>query len=72
MCGTRVIKPEGEVDRRCPNVSCPAQIEERLKHFARREAMDVEGLGDALVHQLVESGLVRDFAGCVSNPVMVA
>ena len=45
-----------------PNASCPAQIEERLKHFARREAMDIEGLGDALVRQLVEQGLVRDFA----------
>jgi DNA ligase (NAD+) len=56
------VKAEGEVDRRCPNVSCPAQIEEALKHFARREAMDIEGLGDALVHQLVEKGLVRDFA----------
>jgi DNA ligase (NAD+) len=62
VCGTTVVKPEGEVDRRCPNVSCPAQIEERLKHFARREAMDVEGLGDALVRQLVETGLVKDFA----------
>jgi DNA ligase (NAD+) len=62
VCGTPAVKAEGEVDRRCPNVSCPAQIEEALKHFARREAMDIEGLGDALVHQLVEKGLVRDFA----------
>jgi DNA ligase (NAD+) len=62
VCGTLAVKAEGEVDRRCPNVSCPAQIEEALKHFARREAMDIEGLGDALVHQLVEKGLVRDFA----------
>jgi DNA ligase (NAD+) len=62
VCGTAVVKPEGEVDRRCPNSSCPAQIEERLKHFARREAMDIEGLGDVLVRQLVERGMVRDFA----------
>ena len=62
VCGTAAVKAEGEVDRRCPNVSCPAQIEERLKHFARREAMDVEGLGDALVRQLVEKQLVHDFA----------
>ncbi len=62
VCGTEAVKPEGEVDRRCPNSSCPAQIEERLKHFARREAMDVEGLGDVLVGQLVQQGLVRDFA----------
>jgi len=61
-CGAEAVKPEGEVDRRCPNSSCPAQIEEGLKHFARREAMDIEGLGDVLVHQLVERSLVRDFA----------
>jgi DNA ligase (NAD+) len=61
-CGTPAVRAEGEVDRRCPNSSCPAQIEERLKHFARREAMDIEGLGDALARQLVEKGLVRDFA----------
>jgi DNA ligase (NAD+) len=62
VCGADLIKPEGEVDRRCPNASCPAQIEQRLQHFAARSAMDVEGLGDALVHQLVERGLVRSFA----------
>ncbi len=62
VCGTQATRGEGEVDRRCPNASCPAQVEERLKHFARREAMDIEGLGDSLVHQLAETGLVRDFA----------
>ena len=62
VCGTLAVKPEGEVDRRCPNASCPAQLEERLKHFAGRKAMDIEGLGDALVRQLVEKGMVRDFA----------
>jgi DNA ligase (NAD+) len=62
VCQTEAVKPEGEVDRRCPNPSCPAQVEESLKHYARREAMDVEGLGDSLVHMLVERGLVRDFA----------
>jgi DNA ligase (NAD+) len=62
VCGTTAVRPEGEVDRRCPNASCPAQIEERLKHFARREAMDIEGLGDVVVHELVESGKVSDFA----------
>ena len=61
-CGAPVVRPEGEVDRRCPNASCPAQLEERLKHFARRDAMDVEGLGDVVVHELHERGLVRDFA----------
>ena len=61
-CGAAALKPEGEVDRRCPNASCPAQLEERLKHFARREAMDIEGLGDVVVHELTQKGLVRDFA----------
>ena len=62
VCGTAVVKAEGEVDRRCPNLSCPAQVEERLKHFARREAMDIEGLGEVLIHQLFEKGMVKDFA----------
>jgi DNA ligase (NAD+) len=62
VCGSAAVKAEGEVDRRCPNASCPAQMEERLKHYARRQAMDIEGLGDALVRQLGEKGLVRDFA----------
>jgi DNA ligase (NAD+) len=62
VCGTPAVKPEGEVDRRCPNASCPAQVEERLKHFARREAMEIEGLGDVVVHDLLERGLVKDFA----------
>jgi DNA ligase (NAD+) len=61
-CGADLIKPEGEVDRRCPNASCPAQIEQRLQHFAGRSAMDIEGLGDVLVHQLSERGLVKSFA----------
>lgn len=61
-CGSHAVREEGEVDLRCPNGSCPAQIEEGLKHFARREAMDIEGLGDKLVAALVASGRVRDFA----------
>ncbi|HEY7513801.1 MAG TPA: NAD-dependent DNA ligase LigA, partial [Vicinamibacteria bacterium] len=63
VCGTALVKPEGEVDRRCPNSSCPVQIEQRLQHYAGRSAMDIEGLGVALVHQLVEGKLVLDFAG---------
>ena len=62
VCQTLAVKSEGEVDRRCPNASCPAQVEQRLRHFARRDTMDIEGLGDVLVHQLLEKGLVRDFA----------
>ena len=62
VCGADLVKPEGEVDRRCPNASCRAQIEQGLQHYAGRSAMDIEGLGTVLVHQLVERGLVRSFA----------
>jgi DNA ligase (NAD+) len=65
-CGTPAVRTEGEVDRRCPNASCPAQVEERLKHFARRDAMDIEGLGNVLVHELVARGVVKDFADIYS------
>ena len=61
-CGTPVERdPEG-VYIRCPNVDCPARCRERLKFFASRGAMDIEGLGDKLVEQLVATGLVQDYA----------
>jgi DNA ligase (NAD+) len=66
VCGALAEKPEGEADRRCTNASCPAKLEEALRHFARREAMDIEGLGATLARQLVEQGLVRDFADVYS------
>jgi DNA ligase (NAD+) len=53
---------ELQAAHRCTNAACPAQLKERLRHFASRRAMDIEGLGDRLVDQLVESGLVRDYA----------
>ncbi len=62
VCGGSVRREEGEVARRCLNAACPAQIKAKLLHFASRRAMDVEGLGDAIVEQLVEKDLVRDFA----------
>ena len=62
VCDSPLVKAEGEVDRRCTNASCPAQVQLRLRHFAGRAAMDIEGLGDVLVRQLVEGGLVADFA----------
>ncbi len=61
-CGTLLEKDEGGVYIRCPNLSCPAQLRERLRYFASRSAMDIEGLGDKLVDQLVSQGLVREFA----------
>lgn len=60
-CATPVVKDEGGVYIRCPNRDCPAQLKERLRHFASRNCMDVEGLGDKLVDQLVAGGLVRDY-----------
>jgi DNA ligase (NAD+) len=61
-CNTPAVKDEGGVYIRCPNPECPAQIKERLRFFATRNAMDIEGLGDKLVDQLVSAGLVRRFA----------
>jgi len=59
-CGAEVEKPEGEAVARCTGIACPAQIRERIRHFASRDAMDIEGLGSALVEQLVSTGLVTD------------
>ncbi|MCC7424959.1 MAG: NAD-dependent DNA ligase LigA [Planctomycetaceae bacterium] len=57
-CGTEAVKDEGGVYIRCPNPTCPAQFRETLRAFASRGAMDIEGLGEKLVEQLVDSGLV--------------
>ena len=59
-CGTKLVLPEGEVILRCPNERCPDQVKGWIAHFARREAMDVEGLGDKLIAQLVDKKLVED------------
>lgn len=58
-CQTKLVRDEGGVYIRCPNPQCPAQIKERLRYYASRNAMDIEGLGDKLVDQLVDTGLVR-------------
>lgn len=57
-CGSGVRRTEGEVAVRCVNAACPAQIRARILHFAGRKAMDIEGLGDAIVEQLVSRGMV--------------
>jgi DNA ligase (NAD+) len=62
FCRSELQKPEGEVVWRCPNTSCPAKIRRALEHFASRRAMNIEGLGESLVDQLVTTGMVRDFA----------
>ncbi|OFW06324.1 MAG: hypothetical protein A3I61_06315 [Acidobacteria bacterium RIFCSPLOWO2_02_FULL_68_18] len=61
-CGAALHRPEGEVVWRCENTSCPAKLRRGLEHFASRSAMNIEGLGEALVAQLVDRGLVRDYA----------
>ncbi len=65
-CGSRVFRAEGEVAFRCLNAACPARLKESLLHFAQRRAMNIDGLGDALVDQLVEKGMVKDVAGLYS------
>ncbi|MFH1579519.1 MAG: NAD-dependent DNA ligase LigA [Thermoplasmatota archaeon] len=62
VCGSKAVREEGEAARRCVNASCPAQVKERLMHFCSRTAMDIEGVGPALVDQLVDKGLVSDAA----------
>ena len=62
VCRGTVVREEEEVALRCVNSACRAQLKARLLHFASRRAMDIEGLGDALVDQLVERGLVADFS----------
>lgn len=64
ICGAEVIKPEGEVIARCTGgLFCPAQLKETIKHFASRRALDIEGLGEKIVEQLVAAHLVTDIAG---------
>lgn len=62
VCGAEVVKPEGEVMSRCPNAACPAQAQEKLKHFVSKGAMDIEGVGERLCLALYNAGLVKDIA----------
>jgi len=62
VCGSEVIKPEGEAMHRCTNAACPSQALERIKHFVGRGAMDIDGVGDKLCQALFEAGLVKDAA----------
>jgi len=61
-CGNAVVREEGEADWRCVNADCPAKLRESLLHFGRRGVMNIEGLGDAVVQQLLERGLVHSVA----------
>jgi DNA ligase (NAD+) len=62
VCGSHVVREEGEAASRCMNTNCPARLRESLLHFASRGVMDVDGMGDALVDQLLNRGLVHNIA----------
>ncbi|GAC1433899.1 MAG: NAD-dependent DNA ligase LigA [Terriglobales bacterium] len=62
ICGTHVVRPEGEVDHRCVNANCPAKLREAILHFASRGVMNIDGMGEALVNQLTDRGLVKNVA----------
>jgi len=62
VCGGHVIRTEGEADHRCVNANCPAKLRETILHFASRGVMNIDGMGDALVTQLTDRGLVKNVA----------
>jgi DNA ligase (NAD+) len=62
VCGSHLHRPEGEVVWRCENTSCPAKLRRGLEHFAARSAMNIDGLGESLIAQLIDTGLVKDYA----------
>jgi DNA ligase (NAD+) len=62
VCGGEVVREEGEVASRCVNTNCPARLKESILHFAARGVMDIDGMGEALVDQLVDRGLVSSLA----------
>ncbi len=62
VCGSEVVRVEGEAATRCVNTNCPARLKESVLHFAARGVMDIDGLGEALVDQLVDRGMVRNIA----------
>jgi len=66
VCGTKVVRTEGEVDYRCPNANCPAKLLGTILHFASRGVMNIEGMGESLVTQLIERGLVKNVADIYS------
>jgi DNA ligase (NAD+) len=66
VCGSEVVRDEGEADYRCVNADCPARLKESVLHFASRKLMNIEGLGDALVVQLLERQMLTSVAGIYS------
>jgi DNA ligase (NAD+) len=66
VCGSEIVRTEGEADYRCVNVDCPARLRESLLHFASRGVMNIDGMGEAVVVQLMEHGMVRSIADLYS------
>ncbi len=62
VCGSEIVKTEGEVDYRCVNADCPARLLESLLHFSARKVMNIDGLGEAVVEQLLNRGMVKSIA----------
>ena len=62
VCGGNVVRTEGEADHRCVNANCPAKLQGTILHFASRHVMNIDGLGEVLVNQLTERGLVKNVA----------
>ncbi|MDY6854270.1 MAG: NAD-dependent DNA ligase LigA [Thermodesulfobacteriota bacterium] len=69
VCGAEVFRPKDEAVHRCLGLFCPARLKETIKHFASKRAMAIDGLGDKLVAQLTERGLVRNVADLYSIPM---
>jgi DNA ligase (NAD+) len=62
VCGSQIVREEGEAASRCINANCPARLKESILHFASRNVMNIDGMGDALVDQLVDKGIVKSIA----------
>jgi DNA ligase (NAD+) len=62
VCSEKLIRPEGEVDYRCINVQCPSQVKKSILHYGCRDGMNIDGLGEVLVEQLVENNLISNYA----------
>ena len=60
VCGSKVVRLEGEAAHRCINIDCPAQIRENIGHFVSRDGMDIDGLGEKLISQMYERGIISD------------
>jgi DNA ligase (NAD+) len=68
VCGDKLVKPEGEAVWRCVNITCPAQVVERIIHFASKDAMDIRSFGDANVRKFYELGFLKDIPGIYRLP----